>query len=390
MNMQNKYYRKPLILVVDDVAKNIQVIGNLLVEQGYEISVAINGEQAIETAKLTKPDLVLMDIMMPGIDGYKTCELFKSDEELNDIPIIFLSAKSDIEDVVKGFALGGVDYIFKPFNKSEVIARIENHLELKFSKELIIENNKRVNDLKEKMDRELFIASDYFKSLLPTEMNNEFMKVNWKYIPTLQLGGDAFGYYFLNDHFIFYLFDVCGHGIASALYSINVLSNLKNRYLPDTDFTNPESVFNSLNKFYQMNEHHGFYFTIWYGAYNTKTRELSYAAAGHHPAILFDDADNLELINSPNFIIGGKKDYSFVSDSITLNKDSDLYVFSDGTFEFKLSNGDNWSIKDLSKFLEARKNIEADELNEVYKFAISNNQEEIQKDDFSILKLHFY
>lgn len=390
MNIQNKYYRKPLILVVDDVARNIQVIGNLLVEQGYEISVAINGEQAIETAKLTKPDLVLMDIMMPGIDGYDTCIQFKKDDELSNIPIIFLTAKSDIEDVVKGFALGGVDYIFKPFNKSEVIARIENHLELKFSKEIIIENNKRVSELKEKMDKELSIASDYFKSLLPNFIDNEYLKVDWKYVPTLQLGGDVFGFYFLNDHFVFYLFDVCGHGVASALYSISVLSNLKNRYLPDTDFTNPVSVFNSLNKYYQMNEHHGFYFTIWYGSYNVKTRELRYAAAGHHPAILFDDNDNSELINSPNFIVGGKKDYSFIDNTIKLSPNSDLYIFSDGTFEFKLSNGDNWTINDLSKFLLARKNIEAVELNEVYKFAISNNPEQIQKDDFSILKLHFY
>lgn len=388
--MQNKYYRKPLILVVDDVAKNIQVIGNLLVEQGYEISVAINGEQAIETAKLTKPDLVLMDVMMPGIDGYQACVEFKKDDELKEIPIIFLTAKSDIEDIVKGFALGGVDYIFKPFNKSEVIARIENHLELKFSKEIIIENNKKVSELKEKMDKELFIASDYFKSLLPNEIDNEYLKVNWKYVPTLQLGGDAFGYYFLNDHFIFYLYDVCGHGIASALYSINVLSNLKNRYLPDTDFTNPESVFSSLNKYYQMNEHHGFYFTIWYGAYNIKTRELKYAAAGHHPSILFDNNDNAELINSANFIIGGKKQYNYVANSYNIRKNSDLYIFSDGTFEFELSNGDNWTINDLSKFLQARKNINADELNEAYKFAISNNEKEIQKDDFSILKLHFY
>lgn len=390
MNMPNKYYRKPLILVVDDVAKNIQVIGNLLVEQGYEISVAINGEQAIETAKLTKPDLVLMDVMMPGIDGYQACIEFKKDNDLKDIPIIFLTAKSDIEDVVKGFALGGVDYIFKPFNKSEVVARIENHLELKFSKELVIENNKKVSDLKEKIDKELSIASDYFKSLLPVEIDNDYLKVNWKYVPTLQLGGDAFGYYFLNDHFVFYLFDVCGHGVASALYSINVLSNLKNRYLPDTDFTNPENVFNSLNKYYQMNEHHGFYFTIWYGAYNFKTRELKYAAAGHHPAVLFDSLDNTELVNSPNFIIGGKKNYNFVSKSMLLNKNSDLYIFSDGTFEFKISNGDNWSINDLSKFLLARKDLESSELNEVYKFAISNNQAEIQKDDFSILKIHFY
>ena len=219
MNMPNKYYRKPLILVVDDVAKNIQVIGNLLVEQGYEISVAINGDQAIETAKLTKPDLVLMDVMMPVIDGYQACIEFKKDDDLKDIPIIFLTAKSDIEDVVKGFALGGVDYIFKPFNKSEVVARIENHLELKFSKELVIENNKKVSELKEKIDKELSIASDYFKSLLPAEIDNEYLKVDWKYVPTLQLGGDAFGYYFLNDHFVFYLFDVCCRFITGSVWN---------------------------------------------------------------------------------------------------------------------------------------------------------------------------
>lgn len=123
--------KSKLILIVDDVPKNLQVLGNILKSEQYALAVAINGQQALEIAQEALPDLILLDIMMPDMDGFEVCSRLKQKEETKDIPVIFLSAKDNYEDVVKGFQSGGVDYVTKPFNRYELMARIKTHLELK-------------------------------------------------------------------------------------------------------------------------------------------------------------------------------------------------------------------------------------------------------------------
>lgn len=119
--------------------KNLQLLGNILKESNYKISVANNGNQAIAIAKEIQPDLILLDVMMPEIDGFETCRILKSLPETQNIPIIFLTAKVDSEDITSGFKLGAVDYITNPFNTYELKARVKTHLELKISKDLLRE-----------------------------------------------------------------------------------------------------------------------------------------------------------------------------------------------------------------------------------------------------------
>jgi len=127
---------KPFILIVDDVPKNLQVLGSILRAKGYFFTPATSGKQALKIIEKRLPDLILLDIMMPETDGYEVCSILKKDLKTKDIPIIFLTAKTDTEDIVKGFELGGVDYITKPFNPTELLARINTHLKiLKISNE---------------------------------------------------------------------------------------------------------------------------------------------------------------------------------------------------------------------------------------------------------------
>lgn len=116
------------ILIVDDTLQNIQVLGTVLREQQYQINVAQNGLQALELVAKVIPDLILLDIMMPELDGFETCERLKADEKTRDIPIIFLTAKTETDDIVRGFELGAVDYVTKPFNPTELLARVRTHL----------------------------------------------------------------------------------------------------------------------------------------------------------------------------------------------------------------------------------------------------------------------
>src|SRR5512138_493522 len=116
------------ILVVDDTPANIQVLAGTLKEKGYQISVATNGKQALEVVERVHPDLILLDVMMPEMDGFETCRRLKESNGSREIPVIFLTAKTETTDIVKGFELGAVDYVAKPFNTHELLARVNTHL----------------------------------------------------------------------------------------------------------------------------------------------------------------------------------------------------------------------------------------------------------------------
>ena len=129
---------KPLILIVDDLPKNLQVLGIILREKDYEIAAAAGGRQALEMVGTRLPDLILLDVIMPEPDGFQVCEKLKASAETKDIPVIFLTARTGTEDIVKGFELGAVDYVTKPFNKAELLARVGSHLELQKAQREII------------------------------------------------------------------------------------------------------------------------------------------------------------------------------------------------------------------------------------------------------------
>lgn len=132
----------PNILVVDDTPANLEVLSGMLKESRYKIRAAISGELALQAARNDPPDLVLLDINMPGMDGYEVCRRLKADEKLKEIPVIFLSSLDEMKDKVKAFNVGGVDYITKPYRIEEVQARVETHLTLKAAKEYLKDKNR--------------------------------------------------------------------------------------------------------------------------------------------------------------------------------------------------------------------------------------------------------
>jgi len=153
------------ILVVDDVSQNIQVIGSILFDQHYQVSFSQSGPEALTLLNNEQFDLVLLDILMPGMDGYEVCKIIKSNAKTRDIPIIFLTAKSDIESVVKGFELGAVDYLTKPFKTEELLARVRTQLELKIQHEQLESLNEHLEEIVEKRTAELQKANEQLITL---------------------------------------------------------------------------------------------------------------------------------------------------------------------------------------------------------------------------------
>ncbi len=150
------FYRKQSsILIVDDNTQNLQILANILQAENYKVAMVKDGKKALEFMDKIRPDLILLDIMMPGLDGFHVCQRFKQNEDNRDTPVIFISALNATEEKIKAFEAGGVDYITKPFHRDEVIARIRTHLELKHSREDLKEAYEALHE----KNRELEIAA---------------------------------------------------------------------------------------------------------------------------------------------------------------------------------------------------------------------------------------
>ncbi len=147
------------ILIVDDVSRNIQILGNILSQKQFQIAYAQSGQEALDICSVQDFDIILLDIMMPGMDGYEVCKKLKDNTSTKEIPVIFLTAKADMDSIIKGFEIGGQDYITKPFNASELLARVNSHLLIKEQKEQLQTLNHHLEDIVRERTRELETAN---------------------------------------------------------------------------------------------------------------------------------------------------------------------------------------------------------------------------------------
>jgi signal transduction histidine kinase len=145
--------RKSLVLIVDDLPENLQVLAGHLTEAGHEILAAHSGPRALALVRNRKPDLILLDVMMPGMDGMEVCRLLKSEADSADIPVIFITARTETDDILHGFQLGAVDYVTKPFKPSELVARVNTHLELKAARDLLSTYNRQLERISRHLRR---------------------------------------------------------------------------------------------------------------------------------------------------------------------------------------------------------------------------------------------
>src|SRR5450631_3268605 len=180
------------ILVVDDTSANLQVLAGMLKDRGYKVRPVPSGKLALQAARRDPPDLILLDIHMPEMNGYEVCEHLKADDKLKGIPVIFISALTESLDKVKAFAIGGVDYITKPFQMEELHARVETHLKLRRLQVELEEANARRERVNGRMSRDLEAAAKIQKSFLPRAAPRipgaEFA---WCYQPCDELAGDG-------------------------------------------------------------------------------------------------------------------------------------------------------------------------------------------------------
>ena len=242
----------------------------------------------------------------------------------------------------------------------------------------------------EDFDRELERASSYVQALLPPPLREGPIRSDWIYQPSARLGGDAFGYGQLDEHlFISYLIDVAGHGAGAAMHSAAVMNQLRQRSLPATDMASPAQVLSTLNKLFQMEEHAGLYFTIWYGVFDTRTRRLDYASGGHHPAYLVTvDRSQAMPMATRNVVIGALPGMGYKQASTEVPPGASLYIFSDGVFEIIDSNGAQWTIDNFLNLMLLPPPDGIGESQRLYQ-AVRREHPAPLDDDFSLLVLTF-
>lgn len=357
------------ILIVDDNEMNREMLARHLERQGHTIVTAENGASAFQILNRTPIDLVILDIMMPVMNGYQVLERLKADENLRHIPVIMISALDDLESVIRCIEMGAEDYLPKSFDPVLLKARIEASLEKKRLRDQEQHYVRAILESQRILAGELSDAAEYVRNLLPPFLEDE-VRTSWVFVPSAQLGGDSFGYHWLDkDRLAIYLLDVSGHGIGAALLSVSVMNVLRTQSLAGTDFTRPEMVLATLNTQFQMDYQNNMFFSIWYGVYHHKKRRLVYSSAGSPPAVLITQAPaDPELpgeqalvetaavtrLATEGMIVGIREDTAYDARSVKIPPESKLYLFSDGAYEIRRTNGRMLTIEEFIDILAVR------------------------------------
>ncbi len=218
------------ILIVDDQLPNLKVLATMLKGKNYKVRKTMDGESAIEAVQIEPPDLILLDINMPDMNGYEVCQRLKSDEKTKDVPIIFISALSEVFDKVKAFEVGGIDYITKPFQEEEVLARINSQLTIKKQqkllqkdKELLIEKQKTLEEVNIRISAELNVARQMQELILPNPEELEAIKdldIAGFMEPADEVGGDYYDVLYNDGIVTIGIGDVTGHGLESGILMV--------------------------------------------------------------------------------------------------------------------------------------------------------------------------
>ncbi|MHC1707306.1 MAG: SpoIIE family protein phosphatase [Bacteroidales bacterium] len=252
-----------------------------------------------------------------------------------------------------------------------------------------LRNKRRANVILEQknaiIQSDLEEAKDYVLSLLPARLNNGTIVTDWKFVPSSQLGGDAFGYNWLDDnHFFFYILDVCGHGIGSALHAVSVVNAINSQTNELMDLKNPGKAISFLNENFLFTNHNGLFFSMWYGVYNKLEAKLTYVCAGHPPPVMFDGEGNQKLLGNTNIAVGWVEGYQFKTVTIDVEKNSRIVLFTDGVYEFENVTGEINLIDKIYDVLTKDNNLSMDGYHDIL---VSQCKSQTFPDDYSMVMI---
>lgn len=379
------------VLIVDDNPVNVKVLSSTLAGLGYDLLTVNTGERALNVAERTKPDIILLDVNMPGINGFETCRRLKQNPVTNHIPVIFLTALNEIENKMEGFEAGGVDYVNKPFNNKEVCIRVENHLKISQLTQEVERRNVQLSEAMEELSiiqeqlldtNQMLIDSIQYSqriqnALLPGKMNlKEIFPNSFLYFrPKDIVSGDFYYTYQSGNTKIIVVSDCTGHGVPGAFMSVLGINSLIH-IIEENNIHSPAKILNSLDKevIRSLNQQILTDRTIKDGmevaviSINTDSRELTYSTA--HRPIFKLSGNELTVLKQNSTSIGfdiyrSKPSYEEVT--ISFREDDKFYLFTDGiTDQFGGEIGRKYTPKRLREFLVSTSNLSMED--QFYRF----------------------
>jgi len=351
------------ILIAEDERVSRRLLESRLKKWGYEVTAAEDGEEAWELFQKEYFPMVISDWMMPKMDGLELLRRIRSSERPGYVYTILLTARTEKEDLLAGMDSGADDFIAKPFDKDELLARLKVGLRITDLERNLAQRNQELEKINDRMRRDLQAAAKIQQSLLPTQLP-ECEKVNfaWKYVPCDELAGDTLNLFYLDeDHIGLYLLDVSGHGVPAALLSVNLSrilnpnpeqSDLLKEQMPGTPgyhLVAPEEVADRLNQRFPLDSTTEQYFTIQYGQLNIKSGTLTFISAGHPPMIHLKAGGSSQAIQVRSmpigFMVGVGKVYK--EQKLKLNAGDRLYFYSDGIIEAMNPEKEQFGVKHL-------------------------------------------
>ena len=336
------------ILIVDDVKTNVDILVEAL-RADYRLSIALSGEAALRAAEKSPPDLVLLDIVMPGIDGYEVCRRLRAAEQTREVPIMFLSALEDVQNKARGFEMGGNDYLTKPFEILEVKARVRS----------LVKAKAYADAVREATERDLSIAREIQMGILPSDLSactkDTGLDIHAAIEPAKHVGGDLFEVMRVSeDRVVVVIGDVSGKGIPAALFMAVAVTLVRTMA---RQFERPEEILSRLNEELVAQNPRGMFVTMACLVFDIQSGRVTGASAGHNPLVL------LGMGGPPRFVFpasgtaaGLFPDNEIASVSMDIAPGDTLVLYTDGVTEAVNPEGKMFGDERLLKCLEPGKN----------------------------------
>jgi sigma-B regulation protein RsbU (phosphoserine phosphatase) len=310
------------VLIVDDVKANVDMLLEAL-RGDYKLSVALGGEAALRAVEKSPPDLLLLDIVMPDVDGYEVCRRLRADPATREIPIMFLSSLEDVQDKARGFEMGANDYLTKPFEILEVKARVRS----------LVKAKAYADAVREAQEREITIAREIQLGLLPSDFKalakGTGLDVHAVIEPARHVGGDLFEVLRLSDdRMVLAVGDVCGKGITAALFmavTVTLLRTLARQ------LDSPDEILHRLNDELAAQNPRNMFVTM--SCLDVRGGRVTCANAGHDTALLVGSAGPRRVFPSTGTVIGLFPDRSYANETIELAPGETLVLYTDGVTE---------------------------------------------------------
>jgi serine phosphatase RsbU (regulator of sigma subunit) len=322
-----------LLLVVDDDPDILRVVKFYLTKQRYQVFTAENGREAIAILERTPIELILSDVMMPEVNGMELLRYVRASPMLRDIPVVLISAEGEAAKRVAGLNLGADDFISKPFNFDELIARVHNHLRLRRLQHEVLLANEALRQQNERLKEDLEAARATQMALLPDSLpESEHYALGSRYLPVDRVGGDFFDAVVLEHgrKLGVIVSDVCGHGISAAFITAMTKITFRDACFRSSD---PARVLELMNRSLSTTLKNGFV-TAFYGVYDTVDHTLTYASGGHPPLLVQRRTERriFELEPQATFL-GFFQGVKFTSDAVVVQRGDRILFYTDGLYE---------------------------------------------------------